>query len=185
MDALLHSFALVALAEIGDKTQLLSILLAARFRVFWPIILGILAATLLNHAGAAYAGNLLGGLADSYWTGVITSVLFIAIGLWLLIPDKDPEEAGQEPKYGAFLTSVIAFFIAEMGDKTQLATVTLGAEYASTVSVVLGTTLGMLAANIPAVLFGEAILRRIPLKAVRMCACLLFVGFGAFGLFAA
>ena len=122
-DALFHSTILVAIAETGDKTQLLSIILAARFRKFWPLFWGILIATLFNHALAAFLGSFIAGFAASFWVNWIAAIAFIAIGLWILIPDDEPDE-DQEPKYGAFITTLIAFFMAEMGDKTQLATIT-------------------------------------------------------------
>lgn len=181
MSVLVQSFSLVAIAEIGDKTQLLSILLAARFRTFWPIIAGILVATLINHAAVAWVGNQMGGWLDPKTLNLGSSLLFIAIGLWTLIPDEAPAENFKSG--GAFIASLVAFFFAEMGDKTQLATLTLGAEYSATTLVILGTTLGMLAANIPAVLCGETIVRKWPLKSIRIVACLLFVGLGAYGLF--
>lgn len=181
MDALLTSFPLVTLAEIGDKTQLLSIVLAARFRRFWPIIAGVLVATLANHALSAYAGSLLASFLQGVWPGIITGVLFIAVGIWALIPDHEPESS-RLGGHGAFVTSLIAFFLAEMGDKTQLATITLGAEYNDLLMVTLGTTAGMLAANIPAVLMGEKLLKRVPLKAVRVTASLLFIACGLYAL---
>jgi putative Ca2+/H+ antiporter (TMEM165/GDT1 family) len=178
MNEIISSFSLVAIAEIGDKTQLLSILLAAKFRKFWPIFFGVTIATLLNHAGAAYIGKLLSAYAAGNILTYITSAIFIVLGLWILIPDKEPDQADKEPKYGAFITSLITFFIAEMGDKTQFATITLGAQYDNTMLIVIGTTLGMLAANIPAILFGEKIIEVVPLKVVRITASILFVGYG-------
>lgn len=169
---------MVAIAEIGDKTQLLSIILAARYQRFWPIICGIFVATLVNHAIVAWAGSALGGMIDHYWLNIGVGVLFVGIGLWALIPDDAPD--GQpDTKYGAFIACTIAFFLAEMGDKTQLATLTLGASM-DVVSVIIGTTLGMLAANIPAVLFGEAIISKLPLRAVRIATCVMFVCVGIF-----
>lgn len=176
-DALFHSTILVAIAETGDKTQLLSIILAARFRKFWPLFWGILIATLLNHALAAFLGSFIAGFAQSFWVNLIAAIAFIAIGLWILIPDDEPDE-NHEPKYGAFVTTLIAFFMAEMGDKTQLATITLGADLKPLWQVITGTTLGMMIANVPAVIFGETILTKIPLKTVRYISCALFVGFG-------
>jgi len=181
MNALIQSFSMVAIAEIGDKTQLLSILLAARFRVFWPIIAGILAATLLNHALVAWLGSHAGAMVDTRWLNLGVALLFIAIGFWTLIPDKAPESAHIRNE-GAFFASCIAFFIAEMGDKTQLATLTLGAHYPETMQVIIGTTVGMLAANIPAVLFGENLLKKIPLPTIRIIACVIFLAFGIVGL---
>ncbi len=182
MEALISSFSLVAVAEIGDKTQLLSILLAARFRCFFPLMWGIFFATILNHAGAAWAGRLLANATSSLWVEMITGILFVAIGAWLLIPDVEPEDEAQKGTSGAFLTSLVTFFLAEMGDKTQFATITLGAQYASTWMVVIGTTLGMMAANIPALLLGETILERIPLKAMRITASSLFILYGIYSL---
>jgi len=180
-ETLLHSTILVTVAEIGDKTQLLSIILAARFRRFWPLFWGILIATLLNHALAAEAGRLLASFTTGFWVNLIASLAFIAIGLWVLVPDDEPETA-KEPKHGAFITTLVVFFLAEMGDKTQLATIALGADLTPLWQVVAGTTLGMMIANVPAVLFGEAILTRIPMKTVRIASCVLFVGFGVWGL---
>lgn len=181
-DAFLHSTLLVTFAEIGDKTQILSVILAARFRRFWPLFWGILIATLFNHALAAEAGNLLASLANGFWVNLIAAIAFIAIGLWVLIPDDEPDTA-KEPKHGAFITTLVTFFIAEMGDKTQLATITLGADLKPLWQVVCGTTFGMMLANVPAVLFGEVILTKIPLKTVRIVSCVLFVGFGLYQLF--
>lgn len=181
MDALIHSFSLVTLAEIGDKTQLLSILLAARYRTFWPIIAGVFCATLLNHALVTWMGYAMGSLVETRWVTLVTSLLFIAVGLWTLIPDHAPETSATKGK-GAFMASCIAFFLAEMGDKTQLATFTLGAQYTQTMQVIVGSTLGMLAANVPAVLLGDKLLQRIPLRAVRILACVMFLGFGLAGL---
>lgn len=181
MEPLIQSFSLVAIAEIGDKTQLLSVLLAARFRVFWPILAGVFAATLANHALVASLGNYMGNAVDSGWLSLGVSLLFILIGLWALVPDKHPE-LKTAATHGAFLASTIAFFIAEMGDKTQLATLTLGARYSETWQVILGTTLGMLAANAPTILCGETLLAKIPLRTVRAIACILFLLFGAVGL---
>lgn len=181
MSALIESFSLVAIAEIGDKTQLLSVLLAARFRKFWPIVLGILIATLVNHALVAWMGKSVGAVIDPLCLNIGVAILFIVIGLWTLVPDNAPIEEEKTP-YGAFLTSLIAFFFAEMGDKTQLATLTLGAHYAQTYQVILGTTLGMMAANVPAVLCGETLLRKLPMHLIRMIACLIFLTFGFYGL---
>ena len=182
MNEFLSSFSLVALAEIGDKTQLLSIILAARFRVFFPIFFGVLLGTIVNHAMSAYAGRL---LAEFITPNVIlysTSVIFIILGLWLLVPDKEPKQDEEVAKYGAFVTSLVCFFIAEMGDKTQFATITLGAQAHNIYAVIAGTTLGMMAANIPAILFGEKVLEIIPLKYARIAASLMFVFYGIYTL---
>lgn len=181
METLIQAATLVSFAEIGDKTQLLSIILAARFRVFWPLFWGILFATLLNHALAAEAGRLLAALASGFWVNLIAALAFIIIGLWILVPDDEPE-AEKTPKYGAFLTTLVVFFIAEIGDKTQIATIALGANLQPLWQVVVGTTIGMMIANIPALLFGEAILAKISMKLVRIISCVLFVGFGLSGL---
>lgn len=173
-DALITSTLLVSLAEIGDKTQLLSFVLAARLRKPLAIMAGILVATLANHALAAYLGSFVGGLLSPEVLRWSVGLLFIAFGLWTLIPDtldETPELSGSS----AFVTTTIAFFLAEMGDKTQFATIALGARFDNLVMVVIGTTLGMMAANVPAVLIGEKLATRLPLKATRMTAAVLFV----------
>jgi putative Ca2+/H+ antiporter (TMEM165/GDT1 family) len=174
MDALLTSTLLVAIAEIGDKTQLLSFALTARLREPRAIILGILVATLANHALAATAGVWLAGLISPQTLRYGAAALFCIFGLWMLIPDKLDHEPATHAA-GAFVTALIAFFIAEMGDKTQLATVALAARYQSLAMVVAGTTLGMMIANIPAVLIGEKLAARIPLALTRRLAAALFV----------
>ena len=176
-DALFTSALLVAVAEIGDKTQLLSFLLAARLRQPVAIICGILAATLLNHAIAAEIGSLIAGAVPADWIKWGTGILFIAFGLWTLIPDKFEGEIKLHSA-GAFVTAGIAFFLAEMGDKTQLATATLGARFASLPQVVAGTTLGMMIADVPAVLIGAKLADRLPLKAMRYAAAALFAATG-------
>jgi putative Ca2+/H+ antiporter (TMEM165/GDT1 family) len=178
MEALLTSTLLVAVAEIGDKTQLLAIVLATRFRRPLPIILGILAATLANHALAALAGQFAAGLLDGQWFRITIAASFVAMGLWTLVPDKLDEDEQPRPRGGVFLTTLVAFFLVEMGDKTQIATVALGAQYANLVAVTLGTTLGMMIANVPAVLFGNALVERISLKTVRIVAAASFVAVG-------
>ena len=178
MDALLVSTLTVALAEIGDKTQLLALLLAARFRKPWPIAGGILVATLLNHALAGW----LGALAASWLTpGVLRWIVagsFVAIALWTLRPDQVDDDAPL-PARGAFIATTIAFFIAEIGDKTQVATVLLAANYDPLWQVVAGTTVGMLLANIPVVLLGSRFASRLPLKAARIAAAVVFLALGA------
>lgn len=183
MEAFLHSTLLVAVSEIGDKTQLLSLILAARYRKPVPIILGILVATLLNHALAAFGGTLLTHTALKAWMPLILAVSFIGLGLWILIPDKADDEEAPKVERGAFLTTAIMFFLAEMGDKTQFATIALAAEYNSLIAVVAGSTLGMMIANVPAVIFGDKVLNIVPLKWVRIAASVLFVGFGLWGLY--
>ena len=147
---------IVALAEIGDKTQLLALLLAARFRRPWPIIWGMVVATLANHLAAGAVGNWVAGLLSPALLSWILAASFIAVALWTLIPDKlEDDESSSLKRYGPFLTTLIAFFLAEMGDKTQVATVMLAAQYPHFIMVVLGTTLGMLIANVPVVLAGN------------------------------
>lgn len=174
MEAFLTSAALVAIAEIGDKTQLLSFVLAARLRKPVAIILGIFVATVANHALAGSLGVWLATLLPPNSLVWLTGLTFIAFGLWALVPDALDGEPRIHPA-GAFVTTTIAFFIAEMGDKTQLATVALGARFDALAAVVLGTTLGMLLANIPAVLVGEALAHKLPMKAIRYLAALSFI----------
>lgn len=183
MEALLSSTALVALAEMGDKTQLLAILLATRFRKPVPIAAGILAATLLNHFLAALVGHGVAGLLDSPAFRVAIALGFIAMGLWTLVPDRiDDDEMKTPGSTGVFLTTAIAFFLVEMGDKTQIATVALGAHYgrglAEVILVTAGTTLGMMIANVPAVYLGDALVKRIRLSLMRGLAAALFVAMG-------
>jgi len=180
MDVVLASTLLVALAEIGDKTMLLAIILAARFRAPWPIIAGIFTATIVNHALAAWAGSAISGLLDGTWFRLAVALGFFAMAVWALIPDRiDEVEADRRGRHGVFVTTTIAFFIAEMGDKTQIATVALGARFHSVELVAIGTTLGMMIANVPAVFLGDRITRIIPLRAMRIAAALIFVILGA------
>ena len=179
MEALLVSTLVVAIAEIGDKTQLLAIILATRFKKPVPIILGILAATLANHALAATAGYWVSDLLSGVWFRWAVAVSFIAMAAWALIPDKaDDDDAPSAGRYGVFLTTTIAFFLVEMGDKTQIATVALGAKFHAIAWVAAGTTLGMMLANVPAVYLGEAATKVVPLKYVRMGAALIFLLLG-------
>lgn len=180
MEAFLASFAMVAIAEMGDKTQLLSFILAARFRGrHWPIIAGIFVATIANHFVAAFLGDWVAAHVEQGVMRWILGVGFLAFAAWALIPDKlDDEEGGKPHRFGAFATTLVAFFLAEMGDKTQLATVALGAKYASLAMVVLGTTVGMMAANVPAVLLGERLAKYVPLSRMRFVASALFAVFG-------
>ncbi len=180
MDVLLSSTLLVAFAEIGDKTMLLAIILAARFRAPWPIIAGIFVATIVNHALAAWAGMAISGLLDGYWFRLAVAVGFLGMAVWILIPDKiDEDEAERPARYGVFVTTLVSFFMAEMGDKTQIATVALGARYQAVELVAIGTTLGMMIANVPAVFLGDRITRVVPLKAMRIAAAAIFVLLGA------
>ena len=179
LEPLLTSTALVALAEIGDKTMLLAIVLATRFRRPLPIIAGIFFATILNHALAAWAGSLAADFFAGQTFRVIVAVSFIAMALWTLVPDKfEEDDAPAITARGAFLTTLMAFFIVEMGDKTQLATVALGAQFHNLTLVAAGTTLGMMIANVPAVLLGDALVKRVSLRAVRIAAAALFVAVG-------
>ncbi|KKC26506.1 TMEM165/GDT1 family protein [Sphingomonas sp. SRS2] len=176
MDIVLASTLLVALAEIGDKTMLLAIILAARFRAPWPIIAGIFAATIVNHALAAWAGAAISGLLDGWWFRLAVAIGFLAMAVWILIPDSiDEDEAATPARYGVFLTTTIAFFMAEMGDKTQIATVALGARYHAVALVAIGTTIGMMIANVPAVFLGNRIMRLIPMRVMRIAAAIIFL----------
>jgi len=178
MDAFLVATGIVALAEIGDKTQLLAFLLAARFRRPLPIILGIFIATLLNHAFAAAVGALVSELLGPTVMRWVLGLSFLAMAIWALIPDHIDETEAALPKFGVFLTTLLAFFLAEMGDKTQVATVALAARYTEIAAVVAGTTLGMMIANVPAVLFGERIANKIPVALVHGIAAVIFMGLG-------
>ena len=183
MDIIFWSTLLVALAEIGDKTMLLAILLSARFRRPLPIVAGIFAATIVNHALAAWAGSAIAGLLEGFWFRLAVALGFIAMAAWTLVPDKiDAEDAPPLTARGAFLATLVAFFAAEMGDKTQIATVALGAQYHNVLLVAAGTTLGMMIANVPAVFLGERMTRIVPLKAMRIATALLFLALGAWGL---
>ena len=177
MEAFLVSTGLVALAEMGDKTQLLSLVLAARFRKPWPIIWGILVATLVNHAMAGAVGSFITTLLSPEVLRWVLAASFLAMAVWMLIPDKlDEDEQPKSPKYGVFATTVVLFFLAEMGDKTQIATVALAARYQELASVVAGTTLGMMIANVPVVFLGERITRLVPLHWVHRICAVIFVG---------
>lgn len=178
MEPFLVSTGLVAIAEIGDKTQLLALCLAARFRKPVPIILGILVATLANHALAAWAG-----VAVAEWLGGealrwILGLSFLAMAAWMLIPDKMDDDEARPSGHGPFLATLIAFFLVEIGDKTQVATIALSARFQDLLLVTAGTTLGMMLANVPAVLVGEAAATRIPLKLVHGAAAVIFAGLG-------
>ena len=179
MEAFLISTGIVALAEMGDKTQLLALVLAARFRKPLPIVLGILTATLVNHGLAGAAGAWVTSLLGPEALRWILGGCFLGMAIWMLIPDKlDQGNAAGAPRLGVFGTTVVAFFLAEMGDKTQIATVMLAARYHAWFSVVAGTTLGMMMANAPVVWFGERITRRVPLNVVRAVSAVLFAGLG-------
>lgn len=178
MYAFLMATGLVALAEMGDKTQLLALLLAARFRRPLPIISAIAVATLANHALAGLGGLWLTRLLDPLWLRWLLGLSFLAMAAWTLIPDKLDDEASPTASHGVFLTTLIAFFLAEMGDKTQLATVALAARFQDMLSVVTGTTAGMLLANAPAVVLGHRFAHRLPLRLIHALVALLFVVLG-------
>ena len=178
MEALFTSTAVVALAEIGDKTQLLAILLATRFRKPVPIILGIFAATVANHFLAALLGSQVASILDGLWFRYLIAASFIAMAIWTLIPDKIHHLDHKPAPFGAFVTTTIAFFLVEMGDKTQIATIALGARFHDVVPVTMGTTLGMMIANVPAVFLGHELRKHVPLNVVRMIAAGLFLVIG-------
>lgn len=178
MEAFFVSTALVAIAEIGDKTQLLALMLAARYRKALPITLGILGATLANHALAAWIGAEVAAWVGEETMRWILAAAFIVMAGWCLIPDKMEDRPKTARQAGAFLATLVCFFLVEIGDKTQIATVALAARFQSLATVTLGTTLGMLIANVPVVLCGDAIARRLPLKIMRVVAALLFVALG-------
>jgi len=178
VDAIWISTAVVAVAEIGDKTQLLAILLAARFRKPLPIILGILGATLLNHAVAATLGYLVAGWFSSTTFQIVIGVAFIAMAAWALIPDKIGESQARMNHAGIFAVTFVSFFLVEIGDKTQIATSLLAARFHNISLVTIGTTLGMMIANVPAVYLGEAVTRIVPLKYVRIAAAVVLVVIG-------
>ncbi len=177
MEAIINSFLLVFVSEMGDKTQLLALVLAARFRKPVPIMLGILVATLLNHALASYIGTFLTYYVSADVLKWILAATFIGFGIWLLMPDKD-EGFHDKRAWGPFVTTTIAFFFAEMGDKTQLATIALGAKFAAPVMVTVGTTAGMLGADGLAVIFGHRFTEKVPMKLVHRIASALFILFG-------
>jgi len=177
VEALLTSTLIVAVAEMGDKTQLLSFVLAARFRRPWPIVAGIFLATLANHFLAGSLGAWLATLVEPQVLKWIVALSFLAFGLWALKPDE-LEENPSMPSAGVFFTTLVAFFLVEMGDKTQLATISLAARYDALVQVVMGTTIGMIIANAPAVWMGEKLAHRVNMKYMRWVAAALFVLLG-------
>ena len=178
MEAFLISTGIVALAEIGDKTQLLAFILAAKFRKPVPIIFGILIATIANHAFAGALGSWITSILGPETLRWILGVSFIAMAIWTLIPDKFNENEAKQTRYGVFVTTLVAFFLAEMGDKTQVATVALAAQYQAFISVVAGTTLGMMIANVPAVLAGDKIANKMPVRQVHSIAAAIFALLG-------
>jgi putative Ca2+/H+ antiporter (TMEM165/GDT1 family) len=178
VEAFLISTGIVALAEIGDKTQLLAFILAAKFRKPLPIVLGILVATVANHALAGALGSWITSLLEPETLRWILGISFIAMAIWTLIPDKFEEDDAKFASYGVFGTTLVAFFLAEMGDKTQVATVALAAQYQALFAVVAGTTLGMMIANVPAVLLGDRIADRMPVRLVHAIAAAIFAILG-------
>ncbi|MEP5261976.1 MAG: TMEM165/GDT1 family protein [Nitratireductor sp.] len=180
MEAFLVSLGAVAIAEIGDKTQLLALILAVRFRAPWSVIAGIFVATIANHALAAFAGTLVASWLTPEILAWVLGLSFLLMGLWALIPVEPPseEETKAASRFGPLVATAVAFFLVEMGDKTQIATVALGARYESVALVTLGTTLGMMAANVPVVLFGEAAAKRVPLGVMRLATAGLFIVLG-------
>jgi len=187
IEALLVSTVTVALAEIGDKTQLLALVLAARYRKPLPIVLGILVATLVNHAASAWVGAWLSAMVSPAVLRWAIAASFFAVAVWALVPDKldeDTDAAAQRSAWGVFVGTVVAFFLVEIGDKTQVATVVLAARYHPLWQVVGGTTLGMLLANVPVVLFGAKFAHRLPLRAARFTAAALFAALGLWVAFA-
>lgn len=181
MEAFFVSTGVVTLAEIGDKTQLLALLLAARFRRPWPIIWGILIATVVNHALAGAVGQLVSELLSDAWLYSLVAVSFLAVAAWTLIPDKlDDDNTPPISRYGAFMAALVAFFLAEMGDKTQIATVVLAAQFDAYLWVVMGTTLGMMLANVPVVFLGNAAAGKLPLGLIRVVTAMLFLALGLY-----
>ncbi len=178
MEAFLISTGIVALAEVGDKTQLLALILAARFRRPLPIIAGIFLATVANHALAGALGLGIAALFAPETLRWLLGLSFIGMAVWLLIPDEVEEDEARFARLGVFGTTLVAFFLAEMGDKTQIATVALAAQFSSVMAVVLGTTLGMMIANVPAVLLGERIAHKLPEKLIHGIAALIFLILG-------
>jgi Ca2+/H+ antiporter, TMEM165/GDT1 family len=177
MEAFLNSFVLVFLGEMGDKTQLLSLMLTARYKKPWLILLGVFIATIANHALASWAGHYVATFFSPTVIKWVLAITFFGFGLWILVPDKE-EEIKSDGHLGILMTTIVAFFIAEMGDKTQLATIALGATYRQAWTVTFGTTAGMMASNALAIFLGPVLLQRIQMKYIRLAACLLFMGFG-------
>jgi putative Ca2+/H+ antiporter (TMEM165/GDT1 family) len=178
VEAFLVSTLVVGLAEIGDKTQILSLMLAARFKRPVPIIFGILFATIANHAAAGLAGTLAGDLLAGPWMRWILGLSFLSVAVWALFPDKYEGDDKAISRSGAFTSTLVAFFLAEIGDKTQIATVGLAARFEQFYPVVMGTTLGMMLANIPAVIIGDKLAGKLPVKAIRVTAAVVFTALG-------
>jgi len=182
MEAFLVSAGVVALAELGDKTQLLALLLAARFRAPAAVIAGIVTAVLANHLLAGAVGTLLASVLSAVVLRWLLVASFIATAVWMLVPDTEPAGGERRGPYGAYGTTVITFFLVEMGDKTQLATLALAAKYHALVPVVAGTTLGMLIADVPAVLLGRVVAERIPVRLMHRIGAVVFLALALFAL---
>lgn len=178
MEAFLVSAGVVALGEIGDKTQLLALILAARYKRPWPIVAGIFVATIINHSIAGMVGTWLTAVVGADTLRWILGLSFLAMAAWLLVPDKLDDETVVGARYGVFATTLVAFFLAEMGDKTQIATIALAAKYDNLVAVVAGTTLGMMLADVPAVLFGDRVSRKLPIRLIHGVAAAIFAIIG-------
>lgn len=178
LQAILVSTATVAVAEMGDRTQLLAIILAARFRQPRAVVAGILVATLLNHAGAALLGTLVARHVPADMLRWLLAAGFFATAIWALFPDRQADAPATSSNWGAFVATTIAFFVVEMGDKTQIATVALAARFDAPVAVALGTTAGMMLANVPAVIFADRLLQILPLKLLRHAAAAIFAALG-------
>jgi putative Ca2+/H+ antiporter (TMEM165/GDT1 family) len=178
LTALLVSIGVVALAEIADKTQLLALVLAARFRKPWPIIVGILLATLANHLLAGAVGSFIAHSLGADAMRWVLGLSFIAMAVWTLIPDRLDDARRHDARFGVFVTTLVAFFLVEMGDKTQIATVALAARYDALAAVVMGTTIGMMVANVPAVLLGSVAAEKLPVRVVHGIAALIFATLG-------
>lgn len=180
MEAFLSSTLAVAIAEIGDKTQLLALFLVSRYGRPYIISLGVLVSTVLNHALSAWLGAWLANVIPAHWIPWFISTSFLLVALWLLIPDKEDDDLGSFDKYGPFLATCVLFFLAEIGDKTQIATVILAAKYSETlwmtIGVIAGTTFGMLLANVPVIFAGRWLMEKIPLDYARKAAFILFLG---------
>jgi Ca2+/H+ antiporter, TMEM165/GDT1 family len=179
MEAFLVSISTVALAEMGDRTQLLSLLLATRFRRPWPILAGVFIATLANHALAGAIGVWIGHRLAPAYLDLAVGLSMVGMALWMLVPDTLSENDGKQVQRGVFLTTLVAFFIAEIGDKTQIATLALAAGYSNLFAVVAGTTCGMLAANAPVIFLGNAFAGRLPIRAIHYTTTILLIGIGA------
>lgn len=178
MEAFLTSFIVVAVAEIGDKTQLLAIVLAARYRAPYAICAGILLATIANHALAALFGGFIADWLGPSWLRWVLAASFLAMAAWVLVPDKTDGDRSAEARAGAFLATLVSFFLVEIGDKTQVATIALAARYHDVLIVTMGTTAGMLTANVPAVLLGEVAATKLPMRPMRFIAAAIFAALG-------